>query len=112
MTNFKKTFKVSATADADAEEYTIEFDMALLTSDDIHEYAMRSIVIQAQATKRAWDKSDKEKANPFADGVYKVPKPGTKTADPEKRVAKLEAALKGLTPEQLAEFLKRAKTLV
>lgn len=111
MKDFKSTRTISAYKDAVPEKHTILFKVEHLSQEHIEEYAMRGIVIQAQAAYRAWLKTDRSKVNPILDSTYNTPIPGTKTADPVKTLAKAGAAINnalkatGMTLEQLADYL-------
>lgn len=107
MKDFTCTLNTKVSADSVAETRTIKFDLSNLSAEDLEEYAQRSIVIQAQSAWRAWMKTDKSKPSPWAADTYTVPKPGTRTADPAKKLAAAEKLLGQLTPEQIATLLDK-----
>ena len=106
MENFTCVISTKVDADSLAETRTLTMDISLLSEEDFAEYAKRAIIIQAQAAWRAWMKSDKSKPNPWAGDVYKVPKPGTRTADPNRAIENIKKQLTKLSPEQIAELFK------
>ena len=106
MENFTCTINTKVDAESLAETRTLTIDLSLLSDEDFAEYARRAIVVQAQAAWRAWMKSDKSKPSPWAGDVYKVPKPGTRTADPAKAIENAKKQLAKLSPEQIAKLLE------
>ena len=108
MKNFESTLSTRVDKESAIDQRTLTFDLSMLSEDDFAEYAQRAIVIQAQAAWRSWMKSDKSKPSPWAGDTYKVPKPGTRTADPEKTIESLRKKLAKLTPEQIARLLETA----
>lgn len=105
MKNFESTLSTRVDKESAIDQRTLTFNLSMLSVEDFEEYARRAIVIQAQAAWRAWMKSDKSKPSPWAGDTYKVPKPGTRTADPEKTLESLRKKLAKLTPEQIALLL-------
>lgn len=105
MKTFEATLKTKVDAESSVDVRTLKFDLSLLTEDEYAEYAQRAIVIQAQAAWRSWMKSDKAKPSPWTGDVYQVPKPGTRTANPEKTLEAAKKALAKLSPEQIAALL-------
>jgi hypothetical protein len=106
LQNFTANLSTKVDRDSDADVRELTFDMSQLSLEDLLEYAQRSIVIQAQSVWRSWMKSSKEKPSPWAGDVYKVPKPGTRTANPELSIAKAKKALTKLSPEQIRQLLE------
>ena len=106
MKNFTATISTRVDRDSDVDTRTLTFDLSGLTDEDMLELAQRSIVIQAQSAWRTWMRGDKSKPSPWTGDVYKVPKPGTRTANPEKTLESAKKALGKLTKEQLAALLE------
>ena len=108
MTNINVEFSCKPTADSDAVDYAIELDLSDITQEDWDEFALRSIIISAQASIRAYEKTDKSKPSPVKDNKFKVNKPGTRSqADPEKTKAAIMKQLKKLSPAEMADLLAR-----
>jgi hypothetical protein len=107
MQNITVDFTCRTDKESSEKSYTVMLDLSGITQEDWDEFAMRSIIIACQASIRAYEKTDKSKPSPIKDNVFKVNKPGTRSAtDPEKAMELAKKQLGKLTPEQIAQLLE------
>lgn len=107
MKNFNVEFTCRVDRESAEKTYEIELDLSAISDEDWNEFATRSIIIACQSAIRAYEKTDKSKPSPIAGGVYKVLKPGTRSAaDPAKKLETVKKALSKLTPDQIRALLE------